>query len=156
MGTVRNNNPFNPFSSNTTNPKQWGQAPDQLKPTQDFIELAAFSLFFAGIYWASLLVLFITKGWFAPWLTVTTFVLLAGTLVGAAALCYRRCELWYEYGAMEYWQPLKNLVRAGIAKKGLYSLGSGLLILLGVIVYGPFLVGTVAWVDELGQRAHRE
>lgn len=90
------------------------------------------------------------------WISGLLLFVLTASLTGAAALCFRRCELWYEYGALEYWQPIKDILRAGIAKKGLWSLGSGILIFVFAIIYGPFLVGAVAWVDELGQREHRD
>lgn len=158
MGTVRNNNPLNPFSSNTTNPKQWGEEniPTNLLPTKDFCEMAAFSLFFSGIYWASIFVYCLVKGYLVAWNTALTFFLLSASLLGGAGLCFRRCEKWYEYGAMEYWQPLKDLFRAGIKRKGFASLGSGLGLVLLSVIYGPFIIGVIAWVDELGQRAHRD
>lgn len=156
MGTVKNNNPLNPFSSNTTNPKQWGNTPESLASTKDFLEMASFSLFFAGLWWCIVLVVCLVKHYLTAWLSAFTAVCLVASLLGPAALCFRRCEKWYEYGALEYWQPVKDLLRAGIRRKGLHSLASGILILLLTIVYGPFFVGTVAWVDELGQRAHRD
>lgn len=156
MGTVRNNNPLNPFSSNTTNPEQWGTVPEKLAPTKDFIEMLSFSAFFAYMYWATLFVLCIIKNWFQTWISTLMLLALTGSLVAGAAISYKRCELWYEYGALEYWQPLKDVLRAGIKKKGLWSLGSGIMILVFTVIYGPFLVGAVAWVDELGQREHRD
>lgn len=156
MGTVRNNNPMNPFSSNTTNPKQWGTTPDAMKPAKDFVEMASFSLFFAGLWWTIVLVVCLINRYIEAWLSVFTALCLIASLMGPAVLCFRRCEIWYEYGALEYWQPVKDFLRAGIKRKGFSSLGCGILIFLMTLVYGPFLVGTVAWVDELGQREHKD
>lgn len=156
FSTVRNNNPFNPFSSNTTNPQQWGSTPKELAPVKDFVEMISFSAFFAYIYWASIFVTCLINNWFQSWISWRSLFLLTTSLVSAAAICFKRCELWHEYGALEYWQPIKDFLRAGIKKKGFRSLGSGILIFLATIVYGPFLVGAVAWVDELGQREHRD
>lgn len=157
IGTVRNNNVLNPFSSNTTNPKQWGdEVPDSFKPAKDFIEMASLSLFFSGVWWSCVFVFTVAKGITSPWVTGFSLLLLVAALLGAAGICFRRCALWYEYGALEYWQPVKDLLRAGIRRKGVPSLASGLVLAALTLVFGPFLVGSVAWVDELGQREHRD
>lgn len=117
--------------------------------------MLSFSYFFSGIYYACLFALLLVKG-HTTYLTFFVLFLLLASVTGIAAICYKRCAIWYEYGALEYYQPIKDLLRAGIKKKGLWSLGSGLLILAFVVVYGPFMVGAVAYVDELGQREHRD
>lgn len=124
--SVRNNNVLNPFSSNTTNPEHWGESvPENLKAPKDFFEFMAFSYFFVGIYWTSLYVyLLVQRSHLLP--SWWQWALLALSVPGFGYLCFKRCEEWFEFSALEYWQPAKDIVRKlyrrGGPRAGLASL----------------------------------
>ncbi|BFZ57225.1 hypothetical protein PYCC9005_004276 [Savitreella phatthalungensis] len=154
QSNVRNNNVLNPFSSNTTNPQHWGEAvPENLKSPKDYVEMLAYSYFFIAIYWTS---------WYAyllaqkPYLLPSWWQWLLGfaSIAAAAGLCFRQCEEWYEFSALEYWQPAKDIVKRNFRRRGPRALVSIAIVLFTTIVCGPFFVATLAYVDELGTKDH--
>lgn len=146
----RGNNAYVPLFHQSTE-----HVPATISRNKDFVELLAWTYFFTGIYWTLIVVVAIIN--YALMKTVLPISLLVLSIVPVAVSCYKRCDKWYEYSSLEYYQPLRDLFRTGIKRKGLWSLGTGIATLCVSIIYGPFIVGALVYVDELGgNRAHRE
>ncbi|ORY74121.1 hypothetical protein BCR37DRAFT_395842 [Protomyces lactucae-debilis] len=137
-----------PAPARKSGKKQKKQEPQAWK---DFIEMLAMSTFFILIYWVSLWTATVAYTHRVPPMLTVTTVLLGLSIPVAAALSFRRCEIWYEYGALEYWQPVKDIIRQGTRRKGVAGILAALAIAFIFVVYGPFLYGAVCYVDELGQ-----
>lgn len=118
--------------------------------------MVVMSTFFIAIYWISLWTAAVVYTHRVPAMLTLTTTLLGLSIPIAAAISFRKCEIWYEYGALEYWQPVKDLLRSGTRRQGAAGIAAALAILMIIIVYGPFFYGAVVYVDELGQQEEHD